>query len=238
MSSGSPAASPWLFSGCVPFSAAEVRTRVGPKGPTRVRSRREGRLRSIVCGLAPEHKRQTADFVITAGGGLPPLASVIRRTASATKVSSGSPSRLFVPPPAPTRTIGNERSGDAASDHRGDDGDSRGQSEGAVHDRLPLSRSRSCQRRLRTGYADGRREGADVVRAVVAPAVYEEGGCAGDADQVGAVDVIGNAGGTAVVAQGVGEAFDVEAELLGVADQVARVERVLVIEQEVVHLPE
>ena len=34
------------------------------------------------------------------------------------------------------------------------------------------------------------------------------------------------------------EPLDVEAELLGVADQVARAERVLVVEQEVVHLPE
>ena len=37
---------------------------------------------------------------------------------------------------------------------------------------------------------------------------------------------------------GVGEAVDVEAELLGVADQVVRAKRVLVLEQEVVHLPE
>ena len=35
-----------------------------------------------------------------------------------------------------------------------------------------------------------------------------------------------------------GEALDVEPELLGVGDQVARAERVLVGEQEVVHLPE
>jgi hypothetical protein len=41
------------------------------------------------------------------------------------------------------------------------------------------------------------------------------------AAQVGAVDVFGNAGGAGVVLQVVGEPFDVESELLGVADQVA-----------------
>ena len=39
-------------------------------------------------------------------------------------------------------------------------------------------------------------------------------------------------------AQAVCEALDVEFQLLGVADQVARLEGVLVVEHEVVHLPE
>jgi hypothetical protein len=55
----------------------------------------------------------------------------------------------------------------------------------------------------------------------VAAAVDEEGGFAGDTAQVGAVDVFGNAGGAGVVLQVVGEPFDVESELLGIADQVA-----------------
>ncbi len=72
----------------------------------------------------------------------------------------------------------------------------------------------------------------------MASAVDEEGGRAGDAAEVGAVDILGDAGGAGVLAQVVGEAFDVEAQLLGVGDQIIRAERVLVVEQEVVQLPE
>ena len=72
----------------------------------------------------------------------------------------------------------------------------------------------------------------------MAPAVDEERRRAGDAAEVGAVDVLGDARGADAFAQVVGEAFDVETELLGVADQVVELERVLVLEQEVVHLPE
>ena len=72
----------------------------------------------------------------------------------------------------------------------------------------------------------------------MAAAVDEEGRRAGDAAQVGAVDVLGDAGSTGVVVQVVGEPFDVESELLGVADEVAEGEGVLVVEQQVVHLPE
>ena len=41
-----------------------------------------------------------------------------------------------------------------------------------------------------------------------------------------------------MLAQVVPEPLDVEADLLGVADQVVQAERFLVVEQEVVHLPE
>jgi hypothetical protein len=81
------------------------------------------------------------------------------------------------------------------------------------------------------------REGADVVRAVVAATVDEEGRRAGDAAQVSAVDVLGDARGAVVVAQEGGEALDGEAQLLGVADKVVEAERVLMREQEVVRLP-
>jgi hypothetical protein len=56
-------------------------------------------------------------------------------------------------------------------------------------------------------------EAADLVGAVAAPAVDEENGRAGDT-------------------------VEVEAELPGVADQIARGKRLLVGEQEIVHLPE
>ena len=52
-------------------------------------------------------------------------------------------------------------------------------------------------------------------------AVDEEGRCAGDAAQVGAVDVLGDAVGAGVLPEFVGEVFDVESELVGVTDQVA-----------------
>ena len=57
--------------------------------------------------------------------------------------------------------------------------------------------------------------------------------------EVGRVDVLGDRGPRRVrVRRSSLEAVDVEAELLGVADEVAVAERVLVLEQQVVHLPE
>src|SRR5438094_2788900 len=84
----------------------------------------------------------------------------------------------------------------------------------------------------------GRGESGDVVGAVVAPAVDEEGGRTGDAAQVGAVDVLGDARGTSVLAQCIREPFRVESELLSMVHEVTRAKRGLVLEQEVVHLPE
>jgi hypothetical protein len=72
----------------------------------------------------------------------------------------------------------------------------------------------------------------------VAAPVDEEGGRAGDVAEVGTLDVLGNATTHPVRLELVAEAVDVEAELLRVADQIARGERVLVREQEIVHLPE
>ena len=72
-------------------------------------------------------------------------------------------------------------------------------------------------RGLSAGHADCSRERGDVVGAGVAAAVDEEGGRAGDAAEVGAVDVLGDAAGARVLAQVSLEALDVEAQLLGVA---------------------
>src|SRR5438094_759727 len=76
-----------------------------------------------------------------------------------------------------------------------------------------------------TGGSYGRRKGVDVVGAVVAAAVDEEGRCPGDTAQVGAVDVFGDAGSADVALHAVGEAFDVEPELLGVGGEVVRSRR-------------
>ena len=88
------------------------------------------------------------------------------------------------------------------------------------------------------GGSDGVGECVDVVDAVVAAAVDEEGGRAGDAALVGARDVLADTRLVLAPAQLVGEAVDVEAELLGVAGEVGWGQRVLVAEQGVVHLPE
>ena len=86
--------------------------------------------------------------------------------------------------------------------------------------------------------ADGVRKGGGVVGAVVATAIDEEGWGAGDSAEVGTVDVLGNAVGARMLAQLVGEVLDIEAELLRVADEIGWSERVLVVEQQVVHRPE
>src|SRR3954469_19195113 len=81
-------------------------------------------------------------------------------------------------------------------------------------------------------------ETAEIVRAVVASAVDEKGGRAGDVAAVGALDVLGNAVTRPVRFEFIAEAVDLEAELLCVADQIARGERVLVGEEEIMHCPE
>jgi hypothetical protein len=72
----------------------------------------------------------------------------------------------------------------------------------------------------------------------VAPTVDEEGGGAGDAAQLRAIDVLCDTSGAGVLTQRGREAVEVEAELLGVADEVVEAKSVLMVEQEVVHLPE
>src|SRR5919107_3599617 len=93
-------------------------------------------------------------------------------------------------------------------------------------------------RRPRLCRADGGRKGGGIVSAVVAPAVDEEGRGAGDSAEVGTVDVLGDVVRTRMLAQLAGEALDIEAELLSVAHEIGWSERVLVVEQQVVHLPE
>src|SRR5204862_88995 len=63
------------------------------------------------------------------------------------------------------------------------------------------------------------RERLDVVGAVVAAAVDEEGGRAGDVAEVGAVNILGDPGGAGVLLEIVDEAIDVEPELARVAHQ-------------------
>ncbi len=68
--------------------------------------------------------------------------------------------------------------------------------------------------------------------------VDEEGRRARNAADVGAVDVLGDLGRALVFAEVVRESLDVEPQPLRVFHQVARLERILVVEQQVVHLPE
>ncbi len=72
----------------------------------------------------------------------------------------------------------------------------------------------------------------------MAQAVDEEGRGAGDFAEVGTVDVLGDAVSVRVFAQLAGEALDIEAELLRIADEIGWSECVLVVEQQVVHRPE
>ena len=120
------------------------------------------------------------------------------------------------------------------ADHDGRRG---GEGEGqavAVPDR-PLRRG---QFRARTGGVYGAREGFEVIRAVVAAPVDEERRRAGHAAQVRALYVLGDAVRAHVLLQVLGEASDVQPEPLGVRDQIGRPQCVLVLEQQVVHLPE
>src|SRR5919197_2839070 len=82
------------------------------------------------------------------------------------------------------------------------------------------------------------RQRLQVVGAVVAPAVDEERRRAGDAALVGLVDVFGDAWRELPPPQVLAEALDVQAEALGGGEKLARRERILVVEQLVVHLPE
>src|SRR5439155_8558432 len=81
------------------------------------------------------------------------------------------------------------------------------------------------------------RGATDVVRAMVAATVDEERRCARNGAEVGAVDILGHACGTGVLAEVTGEALDVETQLLGVCHEVAGLECVLMLEQEIVQLP-
>jgi hypothetical protein len=78
----------------------------------------------------------------------------------------------------------------------------------------------------------------DVVRAIVAAAVDEEGRRAGHAAQVRALDVLSDAVRAGAPVQVVGEARHVEPESIGVRHQIGHLQPVLVREQQVVHLPE
>ena len=69
-------------------------------------------------------------------------------------------------------------------------------------------------------------------------AVHEERRRARDAAQIRAVDVLRDVSRAGVGSQALGEPVDVEAELARIADEIARLERVLPLEQQVVVLPE
>src|SRR4051794_25600423 len=72
----------------------------------------------------------------------------------------------------------------------------------------------------------------------MSPAVDEEGRGAAHGRDVGALDVPVDPGRVSSLGEVAGEPVHVQTELLGVADEVLRVELVLVLEEEVVHLPE
>ena len=86
--------------------------------------------------------------------------------------------------------------------------------------------------------ADELLERFGVVWSVVAPVVDEQAGCARHAARVGAVHVLGDAGRVLPLAQVVPEAVLVEADLPRVRAQLREQQRVLVPDQQVVHLPE
>src|SRR5580700_11386753 len=78
----------------------------------------------------------------------------------------------------------------------------------------------------------------DVVGAVMAHSVDEERGGSRHARQVGGVHVLLDVRPAHVLAQVGGESLGIEAERRRVPDQVADAERVLMVEQPVVHVPE
>src|SRR5512142_2697968 len=77
-----------------------------------------------------------------------------------------------------------------------------------------------------------------VIGAVMPLAVDEERRGPGDIGQVGGFQVLADMRPPRVLAQVGGEPLGVQAERVRVADQVAGVQRVLVVQQQVVHLPE
>src|SRR3954449_6043510 len=85
--------------------------------------------------------------------------------------------------------------------------------------------------RTRSGEAHGRRERVDVVGTVMAAAVDEEGRRAGDAAQVGTVDVVRDPRDVRVRAQLRLEAVGVEAELLCVVEKIGDAKGILALEQ-------
>src|SRR5258708_40153177 len=72
----------------------------------------------------------------------------------------------------------------------------------------------------------------------MASGVDEEGRGAGGAAQVRSVDVLGDPRGAGVLAKVLTESLAGGPEVAGVADQVARLEGVLVLQEQVVRLPE
>src|SRR5690348_6692985 len=83
----------------------------------------------------------------------------------------------------------------------------------------------------RPGRLHRRREGGDVVGAVVAEVVDEERRGARHAGEIRGVDVLRDPARADARPQVVLEALDVEPELPGVADELAIAQRVLVLEQ-------
>src|SRR5262249_42158620 len=90
---------------------------------------------------------------------------------------------------------------------------------------------------VRRGFQRGE-ERFEVPTALVAAAINEEGGRAGDAALTAAGDVRADAGGEGAVAEVAGEAVDVETEEGRVGDQIGLGEGGLVREEVVVHRPE
>src|SRR4051794_34985572 len=84
----------------------------------------------------------------------------------------------------------------------------------------------------------GRGEGRDVVRAVMAPAVDEEAGRAGDAAGVGAGHVLRDAVGVHLPDHRLAEALEIEPQLLRVASEVIGSQLGLVRDEPLVHSPE
>ena len=72
----------------------------------------------------------------------------------------------------------------------------------------------------------------------MAPAVDEEGRRAVDTAEIGAVDILGHAHRVGVPVELVHEALAVETQVPGVLDEVAGSEGVLMLKEQVVHLPE
>src|SRR5829696_3201249 len=99
--------------------------------------------------------------------------------------------------------------------------------------RAPLAAGACGARR-----ADGGAERGRVVLALVPPSVDEERRRAGDAREVGALDVARDATCVGAPPQAVPEPLLVEAQLLRVVAEVGRAQLLLMRDEEVVHVPE
>src|SRR3979490_105809 len=94
------------------------------------------------------------------------------------------------------------------------------------------------KRRPGASHPDCARQRVDIVGAVMAAAVHKERRGAGNTAQGPPVDRPPPPNGTGMAGEVLSESVQVESELVRISDKVRRAQRVLVIEEAIVHLPE